>query len=303
VGFEAEWLAARAPYDEAALDPSAVCAIRAWGALLDGNRLPVVVDLGSGTGAALRRVRRWLKPREIVAYAVDHDPVLLLAGARHANGSAAILGSALEPLEAHGGPADGSVDLVVGHALADLVPLDRLAERAAALVRPGGLVHLALAYDGLTAFSPVLDAALEAEIIRAFHEHMDRPSLDHATYGGSTAGRRLGPALRAGGLEIVSDGISTWKVHASDGVVGRSVLDRLVRFVVDAVREIGSVPEDRLAGWETERQRAIESDMLSVHVGHRDVLARAPQSQDCDASAAGAGKSNICAHSRVNGHR
>jgi SAM-dependent methyltransferase len=276
VGFEAEWLAARAPYDEAALDPAAVCAIRRWAARLDTRSPSVVVDLGSGTGAALGRVHRWLAPREIVAYAVDHDPSLLLAGAGHPN-TTAILGSALEPLDLRGGPHDGSVDLVVGHALADLVPLDRLAARAAALVRPGGLIHLALAYDGLTAFSPVLDADLDAEIISVFHRHMDRPGLDLATYGGSTAGRRLGTVLQAAGLEIVSDGASRWQVHAADGTVGRYVLDRLVGFIVQAVEEIGSVPEARLAWWAAERRRAIQDGTLSVHVGHRDVLARAPR--------------------------
>jgi SAM-dependent methyltransferase len=281
VGFEVEWLAARAPYDEAALDPVAIRAIRAWGARLDRCCSPVVVDLGSGTGAALSRVRRWLAPHQIVAFAVDHDPLMLLAGASHPD-SSAILASALEPLDLRGGPPDGSVDLVVAHALADLVPLDRLAARAAALVRPGGLVHLALVYDGLTAFSPVLDADLDAEIIGAFHQHMNRPALDVATYGGSTAGRRLGPALRAAGLEIVSDGASTWQVQASDGVVGRSVLDQLIRFVVEAVREIGSVSAPRLAWWEAERRRTIEGGTLSVRVGHRDVLARAPQTRDCE---------------------
>ena len=44
-------------------------------------------------------------------------------------------GDLLEPLKPHGGPRDGSVDLVVGHAVADLVPLDRLAAHAAALGR------------------------------------------------------------------------------------------------------------------------------------------------------------------------
>jgi hypothetical protein len=74
----------------------------------------------------------------------------------------------------------------------------------------------------------------------------------------------------------VSDGVSTWQVHAADGAVGRSVLDRLVRFVVEAAEEIGSVAEPRLAWWAAERRRAIQEGTLSVRVGHRDVLARSP---------------------------
>jgi SAM-dependent methyltransferase len=279
VGFEADWLAAREPYDEAALDPVAVGAIERWGARLDGDRTTIVVDLGSGTGAALGRVQRWLAPREIVAFAVDHDPTLLASAAAHCGFRrlVPIVADLLEPLEPHGGPADGTVDIVVGHALADLVPLDRLATRAAALVRPGGLVHLALAYDGLTAFSPAFDPDLDRAIVAAFHYHMDRPAADVATYGGTTAGRRLGPALAAAGLEIVVDAPSVWNVRASDGDAGRRVLARLIRFVVEAVREIGGIPAGDLSRWVDERRTALATGELMVRVSHRDVLARAPE--------------------------
>ena len=274
--FEAEWLTARGPYDEAALDPVAIEMIRRWGAELGRDHCPVVVDLGSGTGAALGRVGRWLAPRNVVAYAVDRDPSLLFSA--QANGllphAVPIVGDLLEPLDGLGGPPDGTVDLVVGHALADIVPLDRLGARAAALARPGGLVHMALAYDGLTAFAPTLDAALEEAILTAFHRHMDAASTEISAYGGSTAGRRLGPALAVAGLEVLTDAPSTWRVCASDRPVGPSVMSRLVQYVVEAAREVGGVPDGDLAGWEQQRRSAIAAGTLTVHVGHRDVLAR-----------------------------
>jgi SAM-dependent methyltransferase len=276
--FEAEWLAARGPYDEAALDPVAVDLIRHWGAELGGGSSPVVVDLGSGTGAALDRVGRWLAPRDVVAYAVDQDPSLLfstLANGRLGH-AVPIVGDLLEPLDARGGPPDGTVDLVVAHALADLVPLDQLASRAFALARPGGLVHVALAYDGLTAFSPAPDPDLEASILAAFHRHMDRPAAQNPAYGGSTAGRRLAPALAAAGLEVVTDAPSCWLVCAGDRPNGRRVLSRLLQYVVDGAREIGRVSADDLARWERRRRDAIEAGTLTVRVGHRDVLARRP---------------------------
>jgi SAM-dependent methyltransferase len=281
VRFEVTWLAARGPYDEAALDPVAVEMIRAWGAGLEREYAPVVVDLGSGTGAALGRANRWLAPRQTVAYAVDRDPSLLLRGPvdrapsnGRVRGAVPIVADLLEPLEGRGGPPDGSVDLVVGHALADLVPLDQLAARAFALARPGGLVHIALAYDGLTAFAPIPDRALEDAVLAAFHGHMDRPAIDVPSYGGSTAGRRLAPALSAAGLEVLTDAPSTWRVCASAGGSGQRVLSRLVRYVVEAAREIGGVPAGDLAWWEEQRRRAIAAGTLTVRVGHRDVLAR-----------------------------
>jgi SAM-dependent methyltransferase len=273
VSFAADWLAARAPYDEAALDQAAIAHLAAWGAALPPGYAPVVVDLGSGTGAALRRVARWLAPRPLVGYAVDQDAVLLAhAAAAGPPGTRAVRSDVLRPLAAAGGPADGSVDLVVGHALADLLPLDRLAERAAVLLRPDGLVHLALAYDGLTAFAP--DAPLDAEMIVAFHRHMDRPAYELPTYGGSTAGRRLGPALAAAGLDILADAPSVWQVRAGDGPAGRRVLAGLLRYVADAARNLGDVPAADIMRWEQAKRIALDGGTLSVRVGHRDVLAR-----------------------------
>jgi hypothetical protein len=75
----------------------------------------------------------------------------------------------------------------------------------------------------------------------------------------------------------VSEGESLWPVHAAAGAVGCGVLDRLVRFVTEAVEEIGGVAESHLAWWAAERRRAIREGSLSVRVGHRDVLARAPR--------------------------
>jgi hypothetical protein len=215
-----------------------------------------------------------------VAYAVDLDPALLAH--QHGSGSVSLVGDILGPLDGLGGPPDGSVDLVVGHALADLLPLDRLAERVTALVRPGGLVHLALVYDGLTAFSSPddpdldVDANLESVVIAAFHRHMDRPEAQTPSYGGSTAGRRLGPALEATGLEIVVDAPSVWHARAKDGSGGVELLDRLIQFVVDAVREIGGVSPADLAHWEGARRAALAHRTLAARLVHRDVLARRP---------------------------
>jgi hypothetical protein len=301
MSFEAAWLAARSPFDDAALDHGAIARLVAWGAALPPGHAPVVVDLGSGTGAALRRVARWLAPRQIVAYAVDQDAALLAeAASAIPSGAHPIRSDVLRPLSAAGGPADGSADLVVGYALADLLPLDRLADRVAALLRPGGLVHLALAYDGLTAFSHsapssagdraetrtdvpagtaggMADAALDAAMIAAFHRHMDRPTRETSTYGGSTAGRRLGPALAAAGLDILADAPSVWQVRASDGDDARRVLARLIRYVADAARDLGDEGTVRVADiaqWERAQRAALAAGTLSVQVGHRDVLAR-----------------------------
>lgn len=288
VGFDAGWLAARRRYDEAALDPAGIQAIQTWAAELPPDRSPVVVDLGSGTGAALARARQWLAPRRIVMYAVDQDTALLAQGAAILTQGAAhngneqvvqLAGDLLQPLTPLGGPPDGAIDLVLGHALADLLPLDALAARVAALVRPGGLVQLALAYDGQTTFGPALTGDLEeieAAVLSQFHQHMDRQREQRLSYGGSSSGRRLAAALTAAGLEILADAPSIWEVTATDDPDGERVLTWLLRFVTEAAREMGRINSRDLGQWEDARRSALAAGQLTARVSHRDVLARRP---------------------------
>lgn len=275
-GFDADWLAARAPYDEAALNRSAIAAIRDWGARLPADSAPIVVDLGSGTGVALERVRRWLAPRPIIAYAVDQDAALLARISPPTDGSRVtpIVSDLLQPLDRLGGPPDGTVDLVVGHAIADLLPLDTLAARAAALLRPGGLAHLALVYDGKTTFAPAAEPGLDAPVLNAYHRHMDQPRTWMPQYGGSTAGRRLGAALAAAGLEILADAPSVWNVRATEGPGGQAVLLGLLDFVRAAIRRSRQVRPPHQLIWYVTRRAALDKGLLTARVVHRDLLAR-----------------------------
>ena len=50
MGFEPEWLTARGPYDDSALDPGIIQAIRAWGTTLPDGYAPIVVDLATELG-------------------------------------------------------------------------------------------------------------------------------------------------------------------------------------------------------------------------------------------------------------
>lgn len=302
-GFAPEWLAARDPYDVAALDGAAISMLRAWAAQQPTDRPLRVVDLGCGTGAGLRRALGWLGGRAVHAYAVDGDPALLArldvgdsgaglatvgdaAGSNRPQGQGVVLpvlADLLGPLDESGGPADGTVDLVVSHAVADLLPLDRFAMRVAALLRPGGYAHLALTYDGETAFAPTDDPRLDRRVTDAYHRHMDLARAGRFSHGGSTAGRRLFEEVTAAGLDVVQAAPSIWNVRASDGPAGRAVLDSLVGFIVRSVSELGEPPPAELACWERARRAALNAGELGVRVRHVDILARRPAWADSGA--------------------
>jgi SAM-dependent methyltransferase len=292
-GFAPEWLAARDPYDVAALDEEAIGVLRAWAERRPDDRTLRVVDLGCGTGAGLRRALGWLSGRPVQAYAVDSDPALLAklavggsdagpAGAEVGERSvesrervsvAAVVADLLGPLDAAGGPPDGTVDLVVSHAVADLLPLDRFAGRVPALLRPGGIAHVALTYDGVTAFDPVDEPALDRAIIGAYHRHMDLGRRSNPMHGGSSAGRRLVRAMHSVGLSVVRAAPSIWDVRASDGPDGKAVLAGLLDFVTRSLTELDDVPAADVRRWELARRAQLAAGTLRCRVHHRDVLA------------------------------
>ncbi len=304
-GFDADWLAARRPFDDAALDRAATDAIRSWAEALPVDRGVRVVDLGSGTGVALRRAAHWLRDREISAVAVDSDSELLVQAptAWLRDGADAIsepggnpppdpvhpyvahfktrnvmvsprVGDVLDLIRDTGDFSEGEVDLVLGHAVADLLPLDRLARRLAALLRPGGLAHLALTYDGKTSFTPTDESGHESRVIAAYHRHMDRRRAEDPAHGGSTAGRRLPGELVRAGLQVVSVARSPWDVRPGGTPGSAAVLDRMLRFVVDSVTELGDPPAAVVARWEVGRRVQLRAAELGLRVEHRDVLAR-----------------------------
>ncbi len=308
-GFDPDWLAIREPFDDRALDRGAIGEIEAWLASREGAQPIRMVDLGCGTGAALRRASRWLRRGSIEAFSVDCDRRVLAHGPRAWAGEAGadvrplngersnetigpyavrlggkrllvtpLLGDALDPLAPIGGPLDGTIDLLLAHAVVDLLPLDRLAARVAALLKPDGLAHIALAYDGTTSFQPIGDRALDARVMAAYHRHMDRHRATIPSYGGSRAGRRLAAELERAGLEVVRVARSVWTTgrRRAREPNGYALLDRMLGFVVGSVLELGQPPARDTRRWEASRRALLDTGQLRLRVGHVDTLARRP---------------------------
>jgi len=148
-----------------------------------------------------------------------------------------------------------------------------VAARVAALLRAGGVAHLALTYDGATAFEPPTEPD-ESRLLTAYHYRMDRAAAADPTYGGSTAGRRVADAVRAAGLEILHDAPAVWRIAAADGPDGRAVLERLIRYVVEGALDVGTVSERKIERWRRARCEELAAGTLTATVEHRDVLAR-----------------------------
>mgnify|MGYP005836205381 FL=1 len=103
-------------------------------------------------------------------------------------------------------------DVVIANAVLDLVDLESVLPLISACLRQGGLGYFSINFDGTTAFEPVVDAELDEQIIRYYHQSMDDRLVNDKPNGGSRTGRRLFHALKLANFEVVEIGASDWVV-------------------------------------------------------------------------------------------
>ena len=231
--------------------------------------------------AARERLPSWARRRGFeVAAAGDGDFELARAGGRstvrllHAD-----LFEHLAPRArgaAPGGEAGvrpataGGFDLVVAHALLDVVDAERAVPLLLAALRPDGLLYAPITFDGVTAFEPAAVPEVDDTVVRLY---------DAANGGGRPTGRRLPGLLARGGAEVVAAGGSAWVAHAAAGGYPADeayFLHAILHVVEETLRDRPGLDPGRLAAWVATRRRQVDRGEL-VYVAHQlDVLARAP---------------------------
>lgn len=259
MGFEADWLALRAPADDRARDE----ALRARSlAFLASRAAPLIVDLGCGAGASLRALApdapadaRWLL--------VDNDPALLT----RASSLASELGQAAQTLEldlaapkkpdaASLETALGGADLVVASAFLDLVSATWLARLVEALPARSAL-YMALSYSGKMHFDG--ERSDDSSVVAAFNAHQagDKgfgPAL------GPKAAEALAEKLEGAGRKVAL-APSDWRLSATTDA---ALIAELTGGIASAVAEMGVDS----AGW-----RAARRDAGGMVVSHLDIYA------------------------------
>ena len=108
-------------------------------------------------------------------------------------------------------------DLIIAHALLDLLHLPAALPVLLQMGRPASLFYFSINFDGATLFLPEVDPELDDRIEALYHRSMDTRITDGQPSGDSRTGRRLFHALRACGAEVLAAGSSDWVVHAVGG--------------------------------------------------------------------------------------
>jgi SAM-dependent methyltransferase len=169
-------------------------------------------------------------------------------------------------------------DLVMANAVLDDLDVPTVLPALFALVQPGGLFYFSITFDGVTAFEPEIDRALDDRIEALYHETMDLRVAGKPS-GDSRAGRHLFARVREAGGEVLDMGASDWVIFPGpDGYPGDEAY--FLRFIVDTVgTALAGHPEldpERLADWVRQRHAQIERAEL-VYIAHQlDVFGRVP---------------------------
>lgn len=274
-GFAPEWLAKREAADQGARSQLVLQETRRWAERrAAGSNTLRVLDLGAGTGANLRCLVPYL-PCPQTWTLVDDDrrllasPVfdgkcgpitpMLRTGALRVRAIEQDLAStSLEELLC-------GAELITASALFDLVSEAWCRRLVRYIARPGAALLAALTYDGRVVLDPV--HPFDPTIRALFNRHQRRnkgfgPAL------GPAAARTVARLAAAAGARVV--------VARSDWRLGRSetaLLQTLLREWATAASEIEPEQTCAVESWAALRLEQTRAGLLSVVVGHLDVLA------------------------------
>ncbi|MQC26340.1 MAG: class I SAM-dependent methyltransferase [Chloroflexi bacterium] len=172
---------------------------------------------------------------------------------------------------------EGNWDLVVAHALLDLLDLERALPAFLGALRAGGLFYFPVNYDGLTIFEPVEDAEFEEQLMAAFHQTMDARQSGGRPSGDSRTGRHLLKRLPELGAKVLAAGASDWVVVPQSGGYMENeayFLYHILHFFETSLQGHADVDSAKLADWLTARRRQIAEGEL-VYIAHQlDVVGR-----------------------------
>jgi SAM-dependent methyltransferase len=168
-----------------------------------------------------------------------------------------------------------SWDLIVAHAVLDLVDLPTTLPRLLSLLVPGGLFYFTLNFDGATIFEPAIDPDMDRCIETLYHRTMDTRRRKGSPAGSSVTGRHLIRRLRDAGTHMVAAGSSDWVVFPGpDGYPGdeASFLHSIIETIGRALHQHPDLDPDRFEHWLARRHRQIDAAEL-IYIAHQlDVM-------------------------------
>jgi SAM-dependent methyltransferase len=300
--FDPRYLAAKKSIDDSSLNP------QVWEML--HNSLPAaregknlqILELGSGIGTMLARLVERKVLRGPSAYlATDMDPDQLVEARNYLGQWAKKQGNSWLWAEDGGrlstpttdisltlrqataeelaASADllGPFQLLLAHAVLDLVDFAAVLTPLLSRLTANGLAYLSCNFDGETIFLPGF--AGEEQFIAEYHH-----SMEARLVGASHTGGRLRSFAQNLGLEILATGRSDWVIHPREKTYSADetfFLHAMVETVYSQLDSVERSPAElaSLTSWANTRHQQIDNGSLSFQARHLDILVRRPKSQ------------------------
>jgi SAM-dependent methyltransferase len=171
-------------------------------------------------------------------------------------------------------------DVLIAHALLDLLDLDEALPRLFSVLCPGGIYYFTINYDGEMIFEPVLDLEQEKLIMGLYNKDMDERLSNGKPSGSSRTGRRLFATLKNLGASIIEAGGSDWVVYAvKDGYQDDEAyfLHYLINIVNIALEDHPLLDPKELSEWIAGRHLQIENGELVCMAHQLDFLGLGPE--------------------------
>jgi SAM-dependent methyltransferase len=281
-GFR-RYLEAKFAVDSASLNPRVAALFRQK---LCAEPSARVLDLGTGTGAMLRRLLELPLRGETLLVGLDRDARSLaaarrrLARALQADGKEArqvkielVCGDILEP-ELPPPVVAGGFRAVTAHAVLDLLPLVFVLRRLRPLLRPGGLLYATLNYDGVTTLlPPEAPGGVEQGLLAEYDRSMERRRAAGMRTGGALSGRRLYGAALEEGFTVLAVGPSDWCLFPYGGRYSgteRVFLQAMLGFIAGEGEP--RLPAQEVRRWHARRQAQLHRGHLALVVHQLDLL-------------------------------
>jgi predicted O-methyltransferase YrrM len=209
------YLNAKTTIDDRSLNTHVLTHIKQRLRALDGPLK--VLEVGGGLGSMIDRLSA-LEVINTAHYTIvemdpahtEHASIQIRRWAEKGISAEIHLASIEDWLDTHRGQ---KFDLIVAHAVLDLMDLDRVIPGLLSRLHPDGIFWSTVNFDGDTIFQP--DDPADEALVQRYHASMDNRMRDGQKIGDSRTGRHLFQAFRKANGEIQAAGSSDWVIYSN----------------------------------------------------------------------------------------